>query len=212
MIKDAVKPLRAPVAWILVGVVFLQFIVGMWRLLQPSGQDGWFFYNAFYGASSFVGLHTAVYLTTAAVVVTLLPDVLPQAKAILWMVICEAGVMLLFGIVSLFAGMFYSPESEYSTISGADKAQQFFDELPSLAITLIPLLVAAAMLRAAELSAKPQQPQGFYAQNMPQQPYPGQGYQGQQPYPQQGYQGSSYPEWGAGPGQQQGGGYGGWPQ
>ncbi|MQA02337.1 MAG: hypothetical protein GEV07_06280 [Streptosporangiales bacterium] len=205
MIKDTVKPLREPVAWVLVSVVFLAFVTGMWGLLNPSGaatdEDSWFLYNAYYGTSSFVGLEVAALLTAAVVLVTLLPDVIRRAKAILLIVIIEAGLLVLFGILTLFAGLFYESTSEYSTgPSGGDKAEAFFQELPEIALTVIPLLVAVAMLRAAELKSTPQQPQGYYDPAM-QQAYPPPGYQQPPPYPQ-----GNPGQWG---GQQ---GYGGWPQ
>lgn len=223
VVKDAVKPLREAIAWVLVSAALLQLILGLWALFEPSSFDleggAAFLYNAHYATSSFVGFYVATLLTAAALLVTVLPDRLPRAKAMLVVVTVEAGVMLLFGILTLFLGLFYvkpaEEEGEYAPdISGGEKAQAFFESLPELALTLIPLLIALAMLRAPELSG-PSQPApmsgGYYGPGAPQQ-YPGQPpYPGQQPPPpgqQQGYPGS-YPQWHTGQGQQPGG-YAGW--
>lgn len=211
MIKDAVRSLREPLAWILVSAVFLEFVVGLWRLLdKPESeyqQENWFLYNSYHGTSYFVGISVAVMLVMAAVLVTVVPDRLPRTKPILLVVAIETGVLLFFGILTLFLGLFYQAESSVSGASygpsGTDKAQNFIGSMPELALTLVPLLLALAMLRAPELSsapppAVPPMPGQQFAPGAPQQPYPGQPYPGQEGFPpsQQGYPGSPYPGWG----------------
>lgn len=230
MVKDSIKSLREPIAWILVSAVAVDFIVGLWHLLEKPdseyAQESWFLDNAYYGTSSFVGMTFAVTLVAALLVVTVLPDKLPRAKPIVLVVAIESGVLLLFGILTMFLGLFYQEESSVSGTSigpdGVDKAQSFIGNLSALALTLIPLLLALAMVKSADLFGglrPPQQPGGGYYGVPPQQPYQGQPYpqqpqgfppqqQGFPPQQQQGYPGS-FPGWGAPP--QQGGGYGqGW--
>ena len=225
MVKDSLKSLREPIAWILVSAVAAEFLVGLWNLFEkPKSdyqQENWFLYNSYYGTSYFLSFATAAMLVAALLVVTVLPDRLPRAKPIVLIVAVESGVMILLGVLSLFLGLFYTARSSVSGTSvgpdGVDKAQSFLGELPEVALMVVPLLLALAAVRAAELSgAAPQQQAGLYA---PQQPYPQQPYPQQQPGfpPQQGFPGpqqqqgypGSFPEWGGPP--QQGGGYGqGW--
>ena len=228
MLKDAVKGLREPIAWILVSAVGVNFFIGLWGLLEtPESdyQENWFLENSYYGASSFLNISIAVMLVAAVLLVTVVPDRVPRAKPLVLTVAIEAGVMLLFGILTMFLGLFYEGRSYSSGVSsgpdGAEKAQGFIGYLPDLALVVIPLLLALALFRSPDLaSPRPgPQPGAFYGAQ--QQPYPGQSYQ-QQPYGQQGYQNQpqgfpsqqqgypgSFPEWGGPP--QQGGGYGqGW--
>lgn len=155
MLKDAVKGLREPVAWILVSAVGLNFIIGLWDLLETPDseyQENWFLENSYYGSSSFISLSIAVMLVAAVLLVTVVPDRVPRAKPVVLIVAIEAGVMLLFGILTMFLGLFYEGRSYSSGVSsgpdGAEKAQQFIGHLPDLALVLIPLLLALALFRS----------------------------------------------------------------
>lgn len=194
MIKDALKPLREPIAWILLAAVVFFFFSGLVDLFQKSDalstEGNWFLYNAYFGIGSFAALPIPVALLAAMFAVTVLPDRTKLAKPIVLVAMIEAGVMVLFGIITLILGLFYAGSS--------GKLEHILYYLPMLALTVIPLLVGLAMFRAPELSPpRPQQPMGmppqggFYQQpQAPQQqpPYPGApygGWQGGTPQPQQ---------------------------
>lgn len=183
MIKDALKPLREPIAWILLAAVALFFFSGLIDLFDKSDtlstEKNWFLYNAYYSVGSFADLAIPVVLLAAMFAVTVLPDRTKLAKPIVLVAMIEAGVMLLFGVLALILGLFYADGS---------KTEHILYYLPMLALTVIPLLVGLAMFRTAEMSPpRPQQPMGtppqggYYQQpQVPQQqpPYPGAPYGG----------------------------------
>lgn len=105
MIKDALKPLREPVAWLLLGSVALTFVAG---LIGLFGDPADILSNAYYGSSSFVSLTVAVALVGAVLLVTVMPDKTALARPITIAVMIAAGVMLLLGIITLFVGLFYT--------------------------------------------------------------------------------------------------------
>lgn len=173
MIKDAAKALREPIAWVLLGCVMLRWITGLWDWFgKPSyDEDHWFLYNSYYDVNDFISLDVGVALAAAVVIVTLLPNATKRARAVVITDLATAGAMLLFGLITLFLGVFYSG-SKYSDVGFGDRAQHFFFYLPSLAYVLIPLLLGLALLRTREMSP-PRGPQG---------PQPGQQWGG---FPQQ---------------------------
>lgn len=214
MIKDALKPLREPVAWLLIGSVALTFVAGVIGLF---GEPSDLLSNAYYGSSSFVNLTVAGALVGAVLLVTVMPDKTGLARPITLIAMIAAGVMLLFGIITLFVGLFYTgPESSTGVSYGpsvAAKIEHFVFTLPQLAFTLVPLLVGLAVFRTSEMSPpapQQQQQQGYYGQQpgySQGQQYGGwQGGPPPQQVPPQGY-GQGQPQ----QGQQQGYGQG-WPQ
>lgn len=185
VIKDALKPLREPIAWVLLAAVALFFFSALIDLFDKQDtirpETNWFLYNAYFSTGSFTNLVIAVVLLGAMFLVTVLPDRTKLAKPIVLAATIEAGVMLLFGITTLFLGLFYQ--------GGSGKVEHILYYLPMLALNVIPLLVGLTMVRTAELSPpRPQQPMGmpqqggFYQQpQQPQQPpYPGAPYGGWQ--------------------------------
>jgi hypothetical protein len=200
VIKDALKPLREPIAWILLSAVVLFFFSALIDLFDKpdalTTEKNWFLYNAYFSVGSFADLTIPVVLLAAMFAVTVLPDRTKLAKPIVLVAMIEAGVMVLLGIMTLILGLFYS--------GGTGKFEHILYYLPMLALNVIPLLVGLAMFRTAELSPpRPQQPMGvppqggYYQQPQvpPQQPpYPGAPYGGwqggtpQQQPPQQGQQ------------------------
>lgn len=205
MIKDALRPLREPVAWVLLGAIALYFIGGLWDLLDNpdllGGSGSWFLYNAYYDSGDFANITVAVALTVAVLAVTVMPDRTKLAKPIVLIAMIEAGIYVLFGIMTLILGLFYQGD-RYTHVSAGDKGQHIVYGLPLLALTVVPLLVGLAVFRSAELSPPRQQPVapqgGYYQQQVPPQqpPYPGAPYGGwqggtpqpqpqQQPHPQQ---------------------------
>lgn len=191
MIKDGLKPLREPIAWILLAAVALFFFSGLWDLFNKGAAiegSSWFLSNAYYDVSDFANLQVPVVLIAAMLLVTVLPDRTKVAKPVVLTAMIESGVMLLFGILTLILGLFYGG-ARFSSISAGTRGQHLLYYLPMLALTVIPLLVGLAMFRTTELSPpRPQQPMGmppqgaFYPQpQAPQQPpYPGAPYGGWQ--------------------------------
>ncbi|HEX6444901.1 MAG TPA: hypothetical protein VF053_07445 [Streptosporangiales bacterium] len=196
VIKDALKPLREPVAWILLAAVVLFFGSALIDLFDKpdalTAEKNWFLYNAYFSIGSFANVTIPVVLLAAMLTVTVLPDRTKLAKPIVLAAMIEAGVMLLFGIMTLVLGLFYKGSSS--------KFEHILFYLPMLALTVIPLLVGLAMIRTAEMSPpRPQQPMGvppqggYYHQPQvaQQPPYPGAPYGGwqggtpQQPQPPQ---------------------------
>jgi hypothetical protein len=197
VIKDALRPLREPIAWILLAAVALFFFSGLIDLFDKSdalsSENNWFLYNAYFSVGSFANLTVPVVLLAAMFAVTVLPDRTKLAKPIVLAAMIEAGVMLLFGVLSLILGLFYSGSSD-----GSGKLEHILYYLPMLALTVIPLLVGLAVFRTSEMSPPRQQPPtgappqgGYYQQpQVPQQqpPYPGApygGWQGGTPQQQQ---------------------------
>lgn len=185
MIKDALKPLREPVAWILLAAVALFFFSGLWDLFNTANAiegSNWFLYNAYYDVSDFANLQVPVVLIAAMLLVTVLPDRTKVARPVVLVAMIEAGVMLLFGVMTLILGLFYGG-ARFSSIGAGTRGQHLLYYLPMLALTVIPVLVGLAIIRTAELSPRrPQQPAsvppqgGFYQQP----PYPGAPYGGWQ--------------------------------
>ncbi|MBO0827081.1 MAG: hypothetical protein J2P24_04795 [Streptosporangiales bacterium] len=195
MIKDALKPLREPVAWILLAAVALFFFSGLWDLFNKANAvegANWFLYNAYFDVSDFANLTVPAVLVAGMLLVTVLPDRTKVARPVVLIAMIESAVMVLFGIMTLILGLFYG-STRFSSVGVGDKGQHVLYYLPMLALTVIPLLVGLVMFRTAELSPpRAQQPPGppaqagFYQQPQ-QQPYPGApygGWQGGTPQPQ----------------------------
>lgn len=191
MIKDAAKSLREPIAWVLLGCVAIYLISGLWDWFADSvstDESHPFLYRSYYSVSDFLNFTVAAALVAAVVVATLLPNAIKRAKAVTLAALCLGGLMLLFGVITLFVGLFYEG-SEYSDIGLAEKGQHLVTYFPEIGFLLIPLLLAVAVLRSREMSPPPPQAQqwGGYPQQPPvqqaPQAMPGYG----QPQPQQPY-------------------------
>ncbi len=184
MNTEALQKLREPAAFALIGAAGLQLLAGLISLFSYGG----FTLNA-YGESAGYGLFANLQLALAVVTAVILATwgrTSPQARNVVLAALGVAGLALLFGLLSLLAGLVAEGPG------GASKAAMFF-----WAVSKLVVCGAAAYFVFHHFQAmQPARPA----------PAPGMGgqvYGGQPPYGQDQY-GQQYGQ----PGQQQYGQYG----
>ena len=195
MNTEALQKLREPAAFALIGAAGLQLLAGLINLFSYGG----FTLNA-YGESAGYGLFANLQLALAVVAAVILATwgrTSPQARNVVLAALGVAGGALLFGLLSLLAGLVAEGPG------GASKAAMFF-----WAVSKLVVCGAAAyfvFLHFQQLQpARPAPVQGMGGQVYGAQPQYGQDSYGQQ-YGQPGQQYGGQPQYGQDPyGQQQG--------
>ena len=192
MNTEALQKLREPAAFALLGAAGLQLLAGLINLFSSGG----FTLNAF-GESAGYGLFanlTLALIVAGSVILVTVGQATPQARNVVTAALAVAGVALLFGLLSLLAGLVADIGD------GAGKAAMFFWGVSKLVV------VGAAgyfaflnfqSMKPARPAAMPGAGGQVYGQQYgAQDPY-GQPQYGQQ-YPQDG----GYQQYGQQPGQQ----------
>jgi hypothetical protein len=229
--KDALQRFREPAAWALIGAAGLQLLAGLVYLLFGEYKFTYRALNEAQGHGLFASFTLAVLVVLAVLFVTRGDAPAPQAKTITMIGLGLLAAGLLFGVISLLAGMLAGS----SVVSGAGlgiKLSAFLYEVAKLVLTGLAGYFTYTVFQTLQ-QPKPAQPGGLqpgyqaygqqygYPQQQGQQPgydpqqygqqqYPQQAGYGQQQYGQQPGYGQQYPQ--QQPGQGDAEGSAGWTQ
>jgi hypothetical protein len=113
--KDALQRFREPAAWALIGAAGLQLLAGLVYLLFGGYKFTFRALNEAQGSGLFASFTLAVLVILAVLFVTRGDTPSPQAKTVTMIGLGLLGAGLLFGVISLLAGML----ADGSVVSGA---------------------------------------------------------------------------------------------